>query len=127
MGPSRAIEDLEDRDKLYAYAQSLGLELDKNIGHGKLLTEVFDEVAEPKLWNPTFITEYPTEVSPLSRMNDDNPEVVELPREAEPAKVNGSGAEPAEAPKRKPRRSAKPKSEEAEPASEEQETPPAGA
>jgi len=72
-----APEDIEDRDKLYAYAQKLGLELDKHIGYGKLLTEVFDEVAEPKLWNPTFITEYPTEVSPLSRMNDDNPEVVD--------------------------------------------------
>ncbi|MFA6686809.1 MAG: amino acid--tRNA ligase-related protein, partial [Desulfuromonas sp.] len=31
----------------------------------------------PKLWDPTFITEYPTEVSPLSRRNDDNPEVVD--------------------------------------------------
>jgi len=72
-----SLEDLEDRDKLFAYAQKLGLELDKNIGYGKLLTEVFDEVAEPKLWNPTFITEYPTEVSPLSRMNDDNPEIVD--------------------------------------------------
>ena len=72
-----SLEDIEDRDKLFAYAKKLGLELDKNIGHGKLLTEVFDEVAEPQLWNPTFITEYPTEVSPLSRMNDDNPAVVD--------------------------------------------------
>ncbi len=68
---------LEDREKTLEYAARIGLELDKNIGHGKLLTEVFDEVAEPKLWNPTFITEYPTEVSPLSRKNDDNPEVVD--------------------------------------------------
>ncbi|MDY0268728.1 MAG: lysine--tRNA ligase [Trichloromonas sp.] len=68
---------LEDRDRAYAYAQSLGLELDKNIGYGKLLTELFDEVAEPKLWQPTFITEYPTEVSPLSRKNEANPEVVD--------------------------------------------------
>ena len=57
----------------------------------------------------------------------DNAEVVELPREAEPAKVNGSGEESAEAPKRRSRRSAKPKAEEAEPAAEEPETPPAGA
>jgi lysyl-tRNA synthetase class 2 len=34
-------------------------------------------VVEPKLWNPTFITQYPTEVSPLSRRNDLNPEVVD--------------------------------------------------
>ncbi len=69
--------DIEDRDKLLAYAKTLGLDLDKNIGYGKLLTEVFDEVAEPELWQPTFITQYPTEVSPLSRKNDDNPDVVD--------------------------------------------------
>ena len=68
---------LEDRSQALAYARSLGLELEDRIGHGKLLTELFDAVAEPKLWNPTFITEYPTEVSPLSRKNDLNPEVVD--------------------------------------------------
>ena len=69
--------EIDDRAKLMAYAEKLGLELDKNIGYGKLLTEVFDSVAEPELWQPTFITQYPTEVSPLSRKNDDNPEVVD--------------------------------------------------
>ncbi|HEY7746444.1 MAG TPA: lysine--tRNA ligase, partial [Desulfuromonadales bacterium] len=68
---------LEDREQLLQVAAGLGLELDKNIGHGKLLTELFDAVAEPNLWHPTFITEYPTEVSPLSRKNDANPEVVD--------------------------------------------------
>ena len=60
-----------------AHARALGLELPDSIGYGKLLTEVFDEVAEPHLWHPTFITRYPTEVSPLSRKNDANPEVVD--------------------------------------------------
>ncbi len=68
---------LEDRTQALAYGRSLGLELEDRIGHGKLLTELFDAVAEPQLWNPTFITEYPTEVSPLSRKNDLNPEVVD--------------------------------------------------
>jgi lysyl-tRNA synthetase class 2 len=68
---------LEDPAKTLAYANSLGLEFQGPIGHGKLLTEIFDEVAEPRLWNPTFITQYPTEVSPLSRKNDANPEVVD--------------------------------------------------
>ena len=68
---------LEDRDQSYAYAVRLGLDLDKTIGHGKLLAEIFDEVVEPNLWQPTFITEYPTEISPLSRKNDANPEVVD--------------------------------------------------
>jgi len=69
--------DVDDRDKLMAYAKRLGLELDKDASYGKLLTEVFDAVAEPELWQPTFITQYPTEVSPLSRKNDENPEVVD--------------------------------------------------
>ncbi|MDY0211529.1 MAG: lysine--tRNA ligase [Desulfuromonadaceae bacterium] len=70
-------EDLEDHAKALAYARSLGLDFNDSIGHGKLLTEIFDEVAEPQLWDPTFITEYPTEVSPLSRRNDENPDVVD--------------------------------------------------
>ncbi len=68
---------LENRDQSFAYAKSLGLELDDRIGHGKLLAEIFDEVVEPKLWQPTFITEYPTEISPLSRKNDLNPDIVD--------------------------------------------------
>jgi len=70
-------DDISDRDKLLAYANKLGLDVDKQIGHGKLLTEVFDAVAEPELWQPTFITQYPTEVSPLSRKNDQDPSVVD--------------------------------------------------
>ncbi len=69
--------DVNDRDKLLAYASTLGLDLDGKIGYGKLLTEVFDAVAEPELWQPTFITQYPTEVSPLSRKNDQNAAVVD--------------------------------------------------
>lgn len=68
---------LDDHGQSFAYAEKLGLDLDKNIGQGKLLAEIFDEVVEPKLWQPTFITEYPTEISPLSRKNDANPEVVD--------------------------------------------------
>ncbi len=68
---------LEDPVALRAYAGTLGLEFEGEIGHGKLLTEIFDAVVEPHLWQPTFITEYPTEVSPLSRRNDANPEVVD--------------------------------------------------
>jgi lysyl-tRNA synthetase, class II len=72
-----AAEVLDDPAQILNYANSLGLEFQGAIGHGKLLTEIFDEVAEPQLWNPTFITQYPTEVSPLSRRNDANPEVVD--------------------------------------------------
>jgi lysyl-tRNA synthetase class 2 len=49
----------------------------KAAGWGKLLTLCFEEFAEKHLIQPTFITEYPTEVSPLSRRNDTNPEFVD--------------------------------------------------
>lgn len=70
-------EVLEDPAATRAYARSLGLEVEDSIGYGKLLTEIFDAVAEPQLWHPTFITQYPTEVSPLSRKNDADPTVVD--------------------------------------------------
>lgn len=68
---------LEDKDKAFAFAKKLGLDPEKRWGLGKLLTEIFDAVAEPKLIQPTFITDYPTEVSPLSRKNDQNPDIVD--------------------------------------------------
>lgn len=70
-------KSLEDRDLVYAYAQRIGLELPEDIGYGKLIVELFEEVAEEKLIQPTFITSYPTEVSPLSRRSDKDPEVVD--------------------------------------------------
>jgi len=68
---------LDDRDLALAYARSIGLVLKDDIGYGKLLMEIFEEVAEHKLIQPTFITAYPTEVSPLSRKNDLDPELVD--------------------------------------------------
>ena len=68
---------LTDRTKAFDYANKIGLEPEERWGLGKILIEIFDAVAEAKLIQPTFITEYPTEVSPLSRKNDDNPAVVD--------------------------------------------------
>ncbi len=70
-------KSLDDRDLAYAYAQSIGLDLPADVGYGKLVTEIFEEVAEAKLIQPTFITAYPTEVSPLSRKSDKDPEIVD--------------------------------------------------
>ncbi len=70
-------KSLEDRDLAYAYAQKIGLDLPESISYGRLLMEIFEEVAETKLIQPTFITAYPTEISPLSRKNDDDPEIVD--------------------------------------------------
>jgi lysyl-tRNA synthetase class 2 len=68
---------LDDRELAFDYARSIGLDLPPDIGYGKLIMEIFEEVAEHKLIQPTFITAYPTEVSPLSRKNDHNPELVD--------------------------------------------------
>ena len=70
-------KQLDDRDLALAYARSLGLDLSNDIGYGKLIMEIFEEVAEHKLIQPTFITAYPTEVSPLSRKNDHDPFIVD--------------------------------------------------
>jgi lysyl-tRNA synthetase class 2 len=70
-------QHIDDRDLALDYARSIGLDLPSDIGHGKLLMEIFEEVAEHKLIQPTFITAYPTEVSPLSRKNDHNPDLVD--------------------------------------------------
>ncbi len=66
-------EDCESRDALAVHCKRLGIHIEDNWGQGKLLTELFDETAEHNLIQPTFIIEYPTEISPLSRRNDENP------------------------------------------------------
>jgi lysyl-tRNA synthetase class 2 len=65
--PSRAVE----------LARSLGLELKRGTSHGKVLDDLFKGLVEPHLVQPTFVTHYPTEVSPLSRRNGKDPEVVD--------------------------------------------------
>lgn len=70
-------KQLDDRELCLAYAKSIGLDFPDSIGHGKLMMELFDELVEHKLLQPTFVTSYPTEVSPLSRKNDHNPDIVD--------------------------------------------------
>ena len=71
--PEISEADCESRDALASHCQRLGIHIEKNWGQGKLLTELFEETAEAKLIQPTFVIEYPTEISPLSRRNDENP------------------------------------------------------
>lgn len=56
-----------------ATAEKLGIQVKDNWGLGKTQIEIFEATVEEKLIQPTFITEYPTEVSPLARRNDNNP------------------------------------------------------
>ena len=60
-----------------AAAKSLGIEVEAAWGPGRLLTEIFEETVEHRLIQPTFITAYPAEVSPLARRSDDNPMVTD--------------------------------------------------
>ena len=68
---------LTDKDKLMNYGESIGLTLDVEMNQGNILNDIFEEIAEPRLIQPTFITNYPTAVSPLSRRNDENPDEVD--------------------------------------------------
>lgn len=70
-------EVLTSFDVAISYGRSVGIKPEKYEGHGKLLTKLFDVVVEPKLIQPTFITHYPLEVSPLSRKNDADPNIVD--------------------------------------------------
>ncbi len=75
--PQVKIEQLTTREAVATLAKSLGIEVKDNYGHGRILMEVFDELVETKLQQPTFITEYPAEISPLARRNDHNPEITD--------------------------------------------------
>jgi len=58
-------------------AKKFGIELKKGTSHGRILAELFKELVEPKLSQPTFITHYPIDVSPLSRRNGEDPELAD--------------------------------------------------
>lgn len=62
---------------LVALADSLAVAVDKNWPAGRVLMEIFDQKVEAHLQQPTFITEYPIEVSPLARRKESNPEVTD--------------------------------------------------
>jgi lysyl-tRNA synthetase class 2 len=64
---------MRDRDYLAGVCDSLSIPVKENYGAGKLQIEIFEKTGEANLRQPTFITQYPTEVSPLSRCNDDDP------------------------------------------------------
>src|SRR5699024_8349156 len=66
-----------DIEQAKAIAEKLGITLRAADGLGRIQTEIFEETVEHKLLQPTFITAYPTEVSPLARRNDDDPFVTD--------------------------------------------------
>ncbi|MDQ7083556.1 MAG: lysine--tRNA ligase [Sulfurovum sp.] len=72
--PADKVQDIES---IYAYAKEQNISLKPNLNLGQLQAEFFDEFVEAKLIDPTFITDYPVEISPLARRSDDNPMVTE--------------------------------------------------
>lgn len=75
--PEATMAQLDDFDQAKALAESLGIKVMPSWGLGKIQIEIFEEVAEHQLIQPTFITAYPAEVSPLARRNDDDPFVTD--------------------------------------------------
>lgn len=68
---------LNDSKGLAAYAKEIGIEDGEKESRGKLITKVFEELCEKKLIQPTFITHYPIEVSPLAKRSTENPDITE--------------------------------------------------
>ncbi len=75
--PTLVEQDLNDGAKLHNYLHSIGGRPQQTWGTGKLLFEVFERTVEHKLIEPTFITHYPVEVSPLSRVSEAQPDIAD--------------------------------------------------
>lgn len=74
---SLTLEDISTVEAARKVAQGLGIDCKEGWGLGKIQIEIFEETVEHRLIQPTFITEYPTEVSPLARRSDSNPAVTD--------------------------------------------------
>lgn len=75
--PDLRDDDLDTLEKAKKIADKMGITLRENEGLGKIQVEIFDKTVEHQLIQPTFITEYPAEVSPLARSNNENPFVTD--------------------------------------------------
>jgi len=75
--PELQTSDIDNLDSALKVAQNLDIPHKQGWGLGKVQIEIFEKTVEHRLDNPTFITEYPTEVSPLARRSDENPFVTD--------------------------------------------------
>ena len=75
--PEISEADCRDREALAAHAKRLGIHVKKDFGWGKILLEIFENTVESTLTQPTFITHYPVEVSPLARESDSEPGITD--------------------------------------------------
>lgn len=70
-------DEISTYEKAKQVAQNLKITVDASWGQGRMVSEIFEAVAEEKLINPTFIIDYPKEISPLSKSKEDNPELTD--------------------------------------------------
>ncbi|GHB93964.1 lysine--tRNA ligase [Thermomonas carbonis] len=77
LNPEISVADCRDRDALAAHCARLGVHVKPGYGWGKLLLEIFEKTVETGLIQPTFITHYPVEVSPLARESDVEPGITD--------------------------------------------------
>jgi lysyl-tRNA synthetase, class II len=75
--PKPGLEDLRSLEKLRGLAAAVRAAIEPEFGYGKLLGAIFEEVVEPKLIQPTFVYDYPREISPLSKTKRDDPDTAE--------------------------------------------------
>ncbi len=75
--PDLGAADLQTREAAAAVAAKLGIPVKESYGLGKIQIEIFEKTVEHRLSQPTFITAYPVEVSPLARRNDQDPHVTD--------------------------------------------------
>jgi len=68
---------LADREQLLSFARSKEIQVTKARHRGKILAKLFDVLVEPKLIQPTFVVDYPVDISPLARRKSSDPEVTE--------------------------------------------------
>ena len=77
LNPQISVADCRNRDALAAHCERLGIHVKPGYGWGKLLLEIFEKTVEADLIQPTFITHYPVEVSPLARESDTEPGITD--------------------------------------------------
>ena len=77
LNPEISVADCRDRDALAVHCTRLKIPVKKGYGWGKLLLEIFEKTVEGGLIQPTFITHYPVEVSPLARESDSEPGITD--------------------------------------------------
>jgi lysyl-tRNA synthetase class 2 len=77
LGRTVTTDDLRSRESVAAIASQLGISVEASSGPGKIATDIFEQLFQDALIQPTYVHDFPTEVSPLSKQRSDDPETVE--------------------------------------------------